>query len=121
MLSKLEENKATATKFLVALSATEDFKVHTKGSSVLSGTHDIAAMPMLIQRLTATLPNGVNLTIIDMIAESDRVVCEARGEAVSATGKPYNNNYAIILQITNGRVESMTEYLDTKLVDEVFT
>jgi uncharacterized protein len=129
-MDDLAGNKAIATRFMQALSAldgatvasliTPDFTIHTKGSSVLSGETTLANMAALTEKLATTLPDGVELTILDTIAEGDRVVVEATGKSVSASGKPYNNEYAMILRIENGRIRSISEYMDTLLVNHVF-
>lgn len=128
--SSLDANKQVVRTFLKHMSAmngpeiakwiTDDFTVASKGSSVLGGVYGPAEFPALVGRLTETLPNGVELRIIDMFAERDAVLCEAQGTATSAAGKPYNNEYLILFRVRNGRVASMVEYMDTKLIDEVF-
>jgi ketosteroid isomerase-like protein len=125
-----EANKQIVREFLKHMSAmnapglaqciTDDFTVTHKGSSVLQGTYSLAEFPPLVEKLNATLPNGISLHIIDMFAERDAVVVEAKGTATSSSGKPYNNEYLLLLKVRDGRVASMTEYLDSKLVDEVF-
>jgi ketosteroid isomerase-like protein len=50
------------------------------------------------------------------IAEGDLVVVEVRGRVTTKAGKPYNNAYCFIFRITGGRIQEMTEYLDTELV-----
>jgi ketosteroid isomerase-like protein len=35
------------------------------------------------------------------------------------TGKPYNNNYCCIYRIVGGKLQELTEYLDTELVTAV--
>ena len=125
-----DANKHVVREFLKHMSAmnapeiakwiTDDFTVVHKGSSVLRGSYSLADLPALVDKLTATLPNGIRLTIIDMFAERDAVLCEAKGTSTSASGKPYNNEYLLLFRVRDGRVASMTEYLDSKLVDEVF-
>jgi len=47
------------------------------------------------------------------------VVVEFRGRATTKAGKPYNNNYCWIYRIADGRLQELTEYLDTELVTAV--
>ncbi len=36
------------------------------------------------------------------------------------TGKPYNNVYCFVIKIQDGKVQKMTEYLDTEMVAAAF-
>lgn len=56
---------------------------------------------------------------VRIIAEDDVVVVEARGEVRTKPGKPYNQTYCYVLQLTDGQVRELTEYLDTDLVNQV--
>jgi hypothetical protein len=51
-----------------------------------------------------------------LIAEGDIVVMEARGEATSATGRPYNNRYCIVFRLAGGKLAEITDYVDTELI-----
>lgn len=131
MSSKLERNKATANAFMTALSTLDipalagmmapDFKIVTTGSSVLSGVTTIDKLPALTEKLKAKLPNGVEVTILDLLADGDRVAVEARGKATTSAGKPYNQQYLFLFDIKDGKISVMTEYLDTKLLHETFS
>jgi uncharacterized protein len=52
-------------------------------------------------------------------AEDDLAVVEARGEATTKSGKPYNQTYCYVFQLTDGKARELTEYLDTNLVNQV--
>jgi ketosteroid isomerase-like protein len=41
---------------------------------------------------------------------------EARGEATSATGRPYNNRYCIVFRLAGGKLAEITDYVDTELI-----
>jgi ketosteroid isomerase-like protein len=43
------------------------------------------------------------------------VVVEVRGRVTTKVGKPYNNAYCFIFRISGGKIQEMTEYLDTEL------
>jgi ketosteroid isomerase-like protein len=126
----LEAKKAIARKYMDAVAAfdgatimslvAEDFKIITKGSSVLSGTRTLADLPALMEKMGAKLAGPVKTEILGMIAEGDRVAIEMEGYGMTVDGKAYNNQYLMILHIADGKVHSMTEYMDTRLVDDVF-
>ena len=50
------------------------------------------------------------------IAEGDHVVVEGRGQATTKAGKAYNNTYCWVYRIADGKVQELTEYMDTELV-----
>ena len=56
----------------------------------------------------------------NLIAEGDNVVLQGRGESMTKSGKAYNNTYAQVFRLENGKVQQVTEYLDTELVNAVF-
>src|SRR5262249_12534169 len=75
-----------------------------------------AVLDDLLGRLRARLLDRVNLTVHRILADDDCVVVEASGHATTKRGKPYNNTYCWIFQLADGRVQAITEYLDTELV-----
>jgi ketosteroid isomerase-like protein len=50
------------------------------------------------------------------IADEDYVVVEARGRNTTKDGVPYNNIYCYVFHLADGKLQEMTEYLDTELV-----
>lgn len=54
------------------------------------------------------------------IAEDNYVVVECRGQATTKTGKPYNNKYCFVFRLKDGKIEEVTEYMDTQLVITTF-
>ena len=59
---------------------------------------------------------AIAMTIENLIAEGDYVAEQARGKARTKDGKDYNNTYCRVWRITDGKIRSMQEYLDTELV-----
>ena len=57
------------------------------------------------------------MEIRHLIAEDDTVVCLSEGTMQAKTGRPYNNRYAFIFQFRERKIASVTEYLDTVLVE----
>lgn len=51
-----------------------------------------------------------------IIAEGDTVVVECRGKVTTKTGKRYDNTYCWVCRLKNGKIVSLTEYMDTQLV-----
>ena len=88
------------------------------GSSSYSGTLDGVAElgERHFGRLAAALDGPLRLTIHNMIAEGDYVVCECGGESKTKTGQEYNNSYCILFRWSDDKIVGVNEYLDTELV-----
>ena len=71
----------------------------------------------LLTPLRTRLVDRVRVTAHRFIAEGDHVVVEARGQSTTKAGRPYNNTYCWIYRFANGKVQELTEYLDTQLVE----
>jgi uncharacterized protein len=91
------------------------------GSSSWSRTYE--GKQAIIDELTRPLfhqfANQYKARAIRIVAEDDVVVVEARGEAMTKSGKPYNQTYCYVFLLTDGEVRELTEYLDTDLVNQV--
>ncbi len=66
--------------------------------------------------LRATLAPPIVVEAIRFIADGDYVVVEAQGRNTTKDGAPYNNNYCYVFHVAHGKLQAMTEYLDTELV-----
>jgi ketosteroid isomerase-like protein len=74
----------------------------------------------LFAPLGEVLADGIKVHTDSLTAEGDRVVMEARGEASTKDGRPYNNSYCIVITVRDGKVAAVREYLDAELVTSVF-
>lgn len=90
----------------------------TKFSGVFEGKQDV--VERLLAPLGAQLDSGIAIHVDRLIAEDDHVVMQARGESVTKSGTAYNNIYAQVFRLADGKVQQITEYLDTELVNTVF-
>jgi uncharacterized protein len=75
-----------------------------------------AVLGELLGPLGARLADRYRATAERVLADGDFVVVQARGQAVTKGGLPYNNEYCFIYRIEGGRIKEVTEYLDTELV-----
>jgi ketosteroid isomerase-like protein len=57
---------------------------------------------------------------VQLIAEDDYVVVECRGHVTTKAGIPYNNTYCWVCRIVEGKLQELTEYMDTALVISAF-
>ena len=115
-----ELSKGNADAFLSTLADDVNFTIigSTKFSGVFKGKAELVAK--VLAPLGAQLENGLTMHVDNLIAEGDNVVRQGRGESMTKSGKAYNNTYAQVFRLENGKVQQVTEYLDTELVNAVF-
>jgi len=130
-MNTIETNIAVARQFLAAMAKLDidgmtslvapDFILDSKGSSSMSGPRTLAELPQIIQMMRHFLPKGATLEILNMTADESRVACEAKGDAMTVDGKPYRNQYHFLIELKNAKITKCSEYMDTRLMDEIFS
>jgi ketosteroid isomerase-like protein len=115
-----ELGKGNSQAFLGAMA--EDVRFTIMGTTKFSGTYNGKqdVVNKLLGPLSAQLEGGLTITPDNFIAEGDFVAMLARGNSKAKNGKSYNNHYCQIFRVANGKVQEITEYLDTELVTSVF-
>lgn len=126
----LEANKAVARRFLDALSRgdveqikatiTEDVEAICTGTSFMSGTRTHAEVCAAAGMLGQITKSGLDVKILSVTAESDRVSVEFEGHATLVTGTEYNNQYHFLFTLRDGKICRLKEYMDTLLVETAF-
>jgi len=53
------------------------------------------------------------------VADGDTVVVQCRGEVQTTAGEAYDNHYCMVYRVADGRLRSVTEYMDTDLACRV--
>ena len=103
-------------------SMADDFRWTVTGTTKWSRTYDgkQTILTELLAVLRSRIDGNLKTTAHRFIAEDDFVVVEARGSNTTKTGKPYNNNYCFVFTVGDGKLQEVTEYLDTELVTAVF-
>ena len=86
----------------------------TKWSRTYRGKH--AVLTELLRPLISLFVDKYTNTAHRIIAEDDYVVIECRGSATTRAGTPYNNAYCWVCRVADGKLQELTEYLDTELV-----
>ena len=86
----------------------------TKWSRTFDGKR--AVLAELLAPLRAQIADRVRVSADRFIAEDDLVFVEGRGHNTTTTGKPYNNTYCWIYRLADGKIQELTEYMDTQLV-----
>jgi ketosteroid isomerase-like protein len=113
-LSELEKGNPQPFRDSLA----EDIRWTVIGDTSWSGTYrgKQAVLAELLGPLRSRLAQAIKLTAHRFIAEGDYVVVEARGQATTKAGKPYNNTYCWVCRVAEGKVRELTEYADTALI-----
>ncbi len=86
----------------------------TKWSRTYHGKQSVITELLAVMR--SKISDKITTTAHRFIAEDDFVVVEARGSNITKSGIPYNNTYCFIFRIAEGKLQELTEYLDTELV-----
>jgi uncharacterized protein len=113
-------SKGNAEAFLGNMADDVRFTIigSTKYSGTCNGKQELISN--VLQPLTSQLEGGLEIAVDNLIADGDHVVMQGRGKSRAKNGKAYNNTYAQVFRIANGKVQEVTEYLDTELVTSVF-
>ena len=89
------------------------------GKFKLSGTKTKAEFGELVKGIGAAMPNGLKITPKGVTAEGDRVAVEAESYGELANGKVYNNQYHFLIELSDGKITAVREYLDTIHAKEI--
>jgi ketosteroid isomerase-like protein len=63
-------------------------------------------------------PGSLSIDVTNMVSEGECVVLEWHARGRSATGKTYDNLYAVVLEVRNEAIAAVREYTDTEHVRE---
>ena len=115
-----ELSKGNAQAFMNNMADDVEFTIvgTTKYSGTCKGKQELVSK--VLQPLSAQLEGGLTITPENFIAEGDFVAMHARGKSNTKAGGTYNNTYCQVFRIVNGKVQQVTEYLDTELVTKAF-
>jgi uncharacterized protein len=112
--------KGNAQPFVEGMA--DDFSWTITGATKWSRKFDgkKAVTEELLPALRARLVPPIITVAHRFIADEDYVAVEARGKNTSREGIPYNNSYCFVFRLAGGKLQELTEYLDTELVTAVF-
>ena len=112
----IELSKGNGPPFVESLA--DDICWTIIGSTKFSGTYrgKQAVLNELLRPLFARFADQYTNTAHRFIAEDDYVVVECRGRVTTKSGAPYNNTYCWVCRVADGKLQELTEYLDTELV-----
>lgn len=89
------------------------------GDFDLSGTYDKPAFGELLGGVASEFKGPFQLTPTQMTAEDDRVAVEAKSYGELNNGRVYDNRYHFLFTVSDGKVQSVKEYMDTMHADQV--
>ncbi len=128
-MNQIEANKATVNRLFDALnrgdleavldSYADDASVLTMGSTLISGSMNREQIASSIAGVLDVFPEGLHFTVQDMIGEGDKVAVRAESEGEHVSGQIYNNQYHFLFQFRDGKLQQLTEYMDTEMVTDV--
>ena len=87
-------------------------------AGTLNGKEEL--MAGLFAVVAEVLEDGIKVTVKSMIADEDYVVVEGKGKAHSKSGLDYNNDYCLVFEVHNSKIQHVRQYLDSELVNRVF-
>lgn len=109
-------SKGNSKPFVASMA--DDFRWTVTGSTKWSRTY-VGKQSVLVELfgpLRARINGRIRTTAHRLIAEGDYVVVEARGNNMTKSGVPYNNNYCFVFRLSDNQLKEVTEYFDTELV-----
>ena len=85
-----------------------------------AGTKSKADMNRIWGTLFGHMKDGLEMNVIGMIAEGDKVAAEIRSYADLTDGTVYENQYHMRFTLRRGKILEVREYADTLLIAQMF-
>lgn len=86
-----------------------------------SGAHGKQALGELLGGVKDIYRDGaLRITPSSMIAEGDKVAVEAEGWAELLNGRVYNSRYHFLVELRNGKILHVREYMDSLHARQIF-
>lgn len=85
-----------------------------------AGTKSRHEMERIWSKLFERMKHGLEMAVIGMIAEGDKVAAEVRSHAELTDGRVYENQYHMFFTIRDGEIVEVREYADTLLIADMF-
>ena len=90
---------------------------HRVGQRTYQGKDDIVSH--LLLEIFQCLKGGVEISISNIVAESETVFLHFMGKATTKNGNPYNNEYVQIFSFRDGKISGIVEFMDSILLANV--
>jgi hypothetical protein len=85
-----------------------------------AGTKSKADMKRIWGDLFSHMKDGLEMSVIGMVAEGDKVAAEIRSRADLTDGRVYENQYHMLFTLRQGKIVEVKEYADTLLIASMF-
>ena len=89
------------------------------GNTLISGVYTREQVNAAAGGIYEAFPEGLSFTIIDMVAEGDKVAVEATSEGAHISGQTYSNEYHFLFILKEGKVLRLKEYMDTERATDI--
>jgi len=132
-MSDTEASRAVVRGYLAALqsgdleslrrSFTPDATWYLRGGLPTSGTWTGPAeiidtfLARMMSRLDVTAPLSQEVT--SLVADGNTVLAEWTSRATTSRGAPYENEYAVVFVVREGKIAAVREYFDTAYAQNV--
>ena len=130
-----DDKKAAVQHFLAALAADElqaslsvlaedvSWFSHGMMPQGLSGQRQgKAAVAKYLEQLSRAFVNRTrDIAIQHLYREGDVVICEAQVRGQLRNGKLYENDYGLVFDFCNGKIQAVREYFNSAIAAEAFT
>lgn len=98
-----------------------DFQAEISGSGEVSGHMDREDFSqMVFERVGEIFPGGLQVELLQLIAEGDSVASRVWVSGQTRRGEPYRNPACHVFRLQDGRIAEMIEYFDTALSKAAF-
>jgi ketosteroid isomerase-like protein len=114
-------DKAATAKLLDAMSEDATWWILGKPHLFSSaGTKSKADMERIWGNLFGSMKDGLEMSVIGMVAERDKVAAEIRSRADLIDGRVYENQYHMLFTLRQRKIVEVKEYADTLLIANMF-
>jgi ketosteroid isomerase-like protein len=98
-----------------------DFEAEITGSGEVSGHMDREAFSKVVfESVGKIFPGGLQVSVLQLIAEGDALACRVEVSGRTRSGEPYCNPACHVFRLRDGRIVEMIEYFDTVLSQSAF-
>ena len=128
-MSNSDSNKATVTRFFEALNKgdvdtivntyAQDGCLQTMGGTLISGIFSREQVADSAGSIFDVFPTGLTFTVLDQVAEGNKVAVEATSNGEHISGQTYSNEYHFLFEFRDGKLLKLKEYMDTEQVTDV--
>lgn len=85
-----------------------------------AGMYDKARLRRLFARMFELMTGPLQMTLLDSIAEGERVAAEVESRGELRNGRQYRQQYHFAIAFRNGKISMVREYLDTLHAHDVW-